>query len=182
MRTREGKDWLDAWSWLQDRKDAPAVIVAHCKDMKNKVLRQVSLPKARLPAFADIGKIKAKLERDLEAICKRIVKKRDLDSNGVGRCVTCKKPSNRLQWGHFIEQHKSAWLRFDPRNTAMQCEDCNGFGHGMTYEFGQAIDTRDGAGAAEALKQERSRKEYWVPSTANLEEKLKELLAMEAAA
>lgn len=181
MKTKEGKEWLDAWAWLQDAKDAPSVIVEHCRDMKSKALRQVHLPKARLPAFADLGKIKAKLERELEAACKRIVRKRDLDSNGLGRCITCKKPDNHLQWGHFIEQHKSAWLRFDPRNTAMQCAECNGFGKGMTYEYGRALDERHGAGTAEGLKQEAARKKQWNPSTANLEEKLKELKAMEAA-
>lgn len=181
MKTKEGKEWLDAWTWLQEAKDAPSVIVEHCKEMKNKALRKVHLPKARLPAFADIGKIKAKLERDLEAVCKRIVKKRDLDSNGWGKCISCPRVSNRLQWGHFIPQHKSPWLRFWPVNTAMQCEECNGFGYGMTFEFGQAIDARDGAGTAEGLKLEEKRYKHWIPSTANLEEKLKELKAMESA-
>lgn len=179
MRPREKREWLDAGEWMKDHKDAPQVLVDVVQEMKRKALRKVTLPKSRLPAFADSTKIKAKLERQLEAVCKRIVKRRDLDPNGWGKCVSCPKFSNRLQWGHFVPQHKSPWLRFWPANSAMQCEECNGFGSGMTFEFGQAIDARDGEGAAADLVADKHGPVGWVPSIDNLEKRLKEIEALE---
>lgn len=143
MKAKEAEDWLKSKTWLSEQPTPPPRALIDLVDkMHRKALRLVRLPKPRLPAFADLGSLKAKVERQLEAACKAIVKKRDL-KDGWGNCISCKKNSNRLQWGHFIPQHKSPWLRFDPRNTAMQCAECNGPGHGMTFEYGQALNARD---------------------------------------
>ena len=178
MKAKEAEDWLKSKTWLSEQPTPPPRALIDLVDkMHRKALRLVRLPKPRLPAFADLGSLKAKVERQLEAACKAIVKKRDL-KDGWGNCISCKKNSNRLQWGHFIPQHKSPWLRFDPRNTAMQCAECNGPGHGMTFEYGQALNARENDPSfAEQLKQEAKRKASWIPSLPNLEEKLKELRA-----
>ncbi len=181
MKGKIAKAWIDALAWLKMRKDAPDVLMDHTLTMYRKALRGMDKPKTSLPAFLDTSKIKAKIERELEATCKRIVKRRDLGKDGWGKCISCPKYSNRLQWGHFIPQHKSAWLRFWPQNSAMQCENCNGFGHGMTFEFGQAIDARDGMGAAAALLAEKDGPVGWVPSISNLEKRLEDVRALEKA-
>jgi hypothetical protein len=175
VKPREAAEWLLAWSWLKDRKDAPAVLVTVTAAKNRVALKLATVPHYKPPAKADKGKLLAALERRLEEACKGIVKRRDL-KDGWGKCISCPRVSNRLQWGHFIPQHKSAWLRFDPRNTAMQCEACNGFGYGMTFEYGKALNERENDPTfADRLKMEAKAKASWKPTLGALEDKLKEL-------
>ena len=177
MKPKEAAEWLLAWPWLKERKDAPAVLVALAAEKHRAALRLAVVPHYRPPAKADKRKLMAAMERKLEEACKAIVKRRDL-KDGWGKCISCQEVSNRLQWGHFIPQHKSAWLRFDPRNTAMQCEECNGFNYGMSFEYGKALNEREKDPTfADRLKQEAARYKAWKPTLGGYEEKLKELQA-----
>jgi len=143
---------------------------------ERKFLKKVRVPRPRVPSKFDPLTQIEKLRRECEALCKAIVRRRDLDSSGWGKCVTCPCNSNHLQWGHFVPQGKSEWLRYDPRNTAMQCGTCNGPGQGMSREFARAIDRRENQeGFADMLEQEARRYKTWRADRAGLEKKRDEL-------
>ncbi len=177
MKPKEAAAWIESHKFLQDAKNPPPFLKEYVSKKQRVALRIVDIPKSSgLPAWADALKIRAKLERQLEDACKAIVKRRDLTPDGWGNCISCQKNSNHLQWGHFIPQHKSVRLRFDPRNTAMQCVDCNGFGGGMTFEYGKAINEREKDPTfADRLAAEAKRYANWKPSIKDLEDKLTEL-------
>lgn len=177
MKPKEAAEWINAHRFLKDAKGVPYFLADFVDKKQRAALRLVNVPKSSgLPAWADALKLRASLERKLEAACKAIVKRRDLTPDGWGNCISCKANSNRLQWGHFVPQHKSEWLRFDPRNTAMQCADCNGFGGGMTFEYGKAINEREKDPTfADRLVAEAKRYHTWKPSLKDLEKKLEEL-------
>lgn len=171
--------WLEAWEYCQAHKDIPQVLYDVAKRKMKTILKNADKRRTRLPDAVNPGKLKEKLRADLERLCKAIVKRRDLQANGLGYCITCKKPSLSLQWGHFVKQSMSEWLRYDPRNTAMQCESCNIWQEGRHFEFGQEIDKReDCPGYAAALVQEAKDHRNWQPTIDNLEDKLQELRKM----
>lgn len=113
--------------------------------------------------------LKKDLKKELEALCKAIVFTRDCGSTEAreGNCISCGR-WHVLQWGHFITQRDSKWLQYDPRNTGAQCRQCNMNG-GNVLKYAQAIDKRDGAGAAEALQKEaEARDPFWRPNKTTL--------------
>ena len=71
-----------------------------------------------------------------------------VDTNGYATCYTCgvKKHWKELQCGHFVSRAHNS-LRFDPRNTKVQCPGCNIFKSGnldvyalkLTQEYGNDI-------------------------------------------
>ncbi len=149
---------------------------------------------AKIKPVPKFKKLKGDLIEDCETLCKAIVFDRDLDAQGRGYCITCGKPGTRqegakhresipgfpplLQWGHFVKQNLSAWLRFDTRNTAMQCDTCNGRGVGMRFEFGAALDKNYGEGFAGRLEEEAKKMRWWLPTTEHLEERKAVLIQM----
>jgi hypothetical protein len=165
-------NWVKTWLWAREKPDAPRDLLALAQ---RHALKKARPPRPQPPKHADKDSIKDKLRRQCEALCKAIVKKRDLGPDGWGKCITCTVYSNRLQWGHFIAQGRSDYLRYWPPNSAMQCGGCNGPGQGMSREFAKAIDARDGAGAAAALEFEQSRHATWQATILSLEEKRDEL-------
>lgn len=177
-RKKLSEQWLDAWIWIKDRKDAPAVLFEVARKKGSQVLRKAVPYKPQLPKQASTKAWRDKLRDQCEAACKVIVHGRDLDHDGWGKCVSCTTWARNLQWGHFVPQNESEWLRYDPRNTAMQCVDCNCWKQGRQMEFAMEIDKRAGkAGTAAALIKEASDNRSWRPTIGNLEVKLKELRA-----
>ena len=85
------------------------------------------------------------------------IRNRDSDSNGYGECITCGKTihTSEADCGHFIPRDRQP-VRYDERNTNLQCRRCNRFQDGRQYEHGKAIDLKYGAGTAdEILKKSR---------------------------
>lgn len=101
----------------------------------------------RIPGKS-IATLKAKLDKEFS----RWIRLRHTDEYGRGMCITCKKTIHWKQGdaGHFISR---ALLntRFEPRNVHLQCKGCNGYGNGMQYLHGKAIDEMHGSGTAEVI-------------------------------
>jgi hypothetical protein len=173
-----GEQWLAAWAWIQGRNDAPKVLVDAARIKQAKYMRKAVPYKPQLKKEASTKYYRDKLRDECEEACKAIVKARDLHQ-GWGKCVTCTYHGHDLQWGHFVPQNDSDWLRYDPRNTAMQCRVCNLWKEGRQVQFAAEIDRRaDKAGVAAALVQEAADNSKWRMTIWNLEGKLKELKAL----
>jgi hypothetical protein len=80
------------------------------------------------------------------------IKKRD-NVNGFFTCVTCPKvlPIKLAENGHYCKRGENA-VRFDERNCAAQCNECNCYKDGRPFEFAKAIDKKHGTGTAAELK------------------------------
>ncbi len=82
------------------------------------VIRPAPKPtKAEKPKRRKKKTARQQLERQLDAIVREIVLKRD------GRCVVCGKVTN-LQCGHLITRTKRS-VRWDLKNCNVQCAGCN---------------------------------------------------------
>ncbi len=181
-RLSKGEQALEAWRWAQDCKDIPKLLFEAARTLKDKALKKgmAKAYKPALPKAIDPRVRRDELRAECEALCKAVVFTRDCGgaNNRDGRCITCKKFA-RLQWGHFVKQNDSEWLRYDPRNTAGQCRDCNIFYEGRHFEFGMEIDKRENKpGFAAALVQEGKDYKSWQPDIGNLEGKRDDLKAM----
>jgi hypothetical protein len=65
-------------------------------------------------------------------------------------CVSCGKP-RKLYAGHFRVSTYGR-TRYHPMNLHGQCNDCNGYNGGRTFEYGKALDRMYGHGAADFLE------------------------------
>jgi hypothetical protein len=74
-------------------------------------------------------------------------------------CITC-GGFHQLFAGHFRTSTNTT-TRFHPYNLAGQCNSCNSFNGGMTYEYGLAIDRKYGKGWAAFLEKLARAKENW---------------------
>ncbi len=151
--------WVRAFLWLESVKTAnsgdPGFKFLHAMagrraEKRRKVRIAPKIPSIRFPKGQDPKERKKVLRAECEALCKAVVKKRDLawfiDDHQKGYCVSCGSgPSHTLQWGHFISQKSSKWLQYDTRNTAMQCGKCNGPGQGNYNGYREALAKRDPA-------------------------------------
>lgn len=155
------------------------------KDLYNFVNRRVKIKpaaparaKVKIPRGMDKRSKRDILEGQLDDLCRAIYKKRDLHRDGWGYCVSCLRPkiARDLQWGHFIAQAQSLFLRWDPRNWAAQCEKCNLFEQGRQVDFGAELDKHYSCpGFSDGLRLEANRNKTWHPSINDLEEKVKDL-------
>jgi hypothetical protein len=69
-------------------------------------------------------------------------------------CYTCKKPSNKLQCGHFVSRQYLA-TRWEEDNCRPQCWGCNGYGRGQLLDFEENLIKELGKKRVEELKQMR---------------------------
>lgn len=117
----------------------------------------------------------------LDKIFSKFIRLRDSDGDGFGECCTCSK---RLHWkeahcGHFISRRHLS-VRWDERNTALQCPYCNTYNQGQQYFFSLFIDKRYGKGTVEELIQKsketvRMTKWDYQPLIDSYKEKVKQL-------
>jgi hypothetical protein len=82
-----------------------------------------------------------------------LVRLQHCDDQGRVICVTCggKGHYTLFDCGHFMPRGNQA-TRFDKRNTAVQCHDCNRFNGGESEEFAAYIDRIHGEGTADTLR------------------------------
>lgn len=93
----------------------------------------------------------SKLIKQADEALRIHVRKRDGAAPLVG-CCTCSFsfPVNKMQVGHYVSRKQMA-TRWDVRNVALQCVQCNCIEMGKPVEFAAYINQRYGAGTAEAL-------------------------------
>jgi hypothetical protein len=69
-------------------------------------------------------------------------------------CYTCKKPTDKLQCGHFVSRQYLV-TRWDENNCRPQCWGCNGYGRGQLLDFEENLISEIGKEKVEALKASR---------------------------
>ena len=95
----------------------------------------------------------ATLIAELDTVFSLWIRYRDTDSFGYGNCITC---GRRIYYkdgdcGHGVVRHHIA-TRFDERNCALQCRECNRFEGGKQEVFAQAVDKKHGPGTWATLQ------------------------------
>lgn len=168
-------NWAKTWAWLQGQKNPPADLLRYAEPRAFKKVR-VAKPAIRYPKGTDKRTNRKILENQLDDLCRALYKKRDI-KEGWAPCISCQKPklARDLQWGHFIAQGQSQYLRWDPRNFWAQCVSCNMFQQGKQADYGAELDRRHYPGFSEGLRQEARRYKAWHPSIEDLKEKVKGL-------
>jgi hypothetical protein len=89
----------------------------------------------------------------LDRVFSEYIRLRDSNSFGNCNCITCGRYGSwkyAMDAGHFISRNHLS-TRFNEKNCAAQCLNCNRFSSGKQYEFGIAIDKKYGKGTAEQL-------------------------------
>jgi hypothetical protein len=74
-------------------------------------------------------------------------------------CITC-EGFHKLSAGHF-RVSTLAPTRYHPWNLNGQCNSCNSFNGGMTYEYGKALNRKYGRGTDTFLEKLSRLKENW---------------------
>ncbi len=96
-----------------------------------------------------------KLEKELWKWFSLAVRLRDVQPNGLCKCITCNSQipyygSSICHAGHFRSRNEKP-VKYDWTNVHAQCASCNTFRNGEQYLYGVEIDKRYGEGHAEKL-------------------------------
>jgi 5-methylcytosine-specific restriction endonuclease McrA len=89
----------------------------------------------------------------LDRVFSEYIRRRDSDSNGYGRCISCGKI---IHWkdadaGHFCNRaHMS--LRYDEKNVNLQCRHCNRFREGEMLGYSEGLVKKYGPEVLDYLK------------------------------
>jgi len=81
------------------------------------------------------------------------IRRRDADSNGICKCITCGlvRHWKEMDCGHGIpRQHKAT--KYNEMNNHAQCKRCNGFEGGKREVYKVEVDKRYGAGTWDKLE------------------------------
>lgn len=97
-------------------------------------------------------KTTSQLIAELDAVFSFFIKLRDTDGSDRGKCITCNcnVSFSEGDCGHGITRHHMA-TRWDERNCALQCRECNRFEGGRQEIFAIKVDERCGAGTWDYL-------------------------------
>lgn len=89
----------------------------------------------------------------LDSVVSKCIRLGSADSEGMVICVTCARKFHWkiIQCGHF-QKRGNLSTRYDIKNLAAQCEDCNCFHDGENEKFAQFINDFYGPGTAEELR------------------------------
>ena len=117
-----------------------------------KALVTKSVLKAREKPRKQLATPITKLRKKADILFSKAIRLRDVDSNGVGACITCE---SRVHWksahaGHFMSRRFPA-TRWDDENVNLQCVSCNTFNAGEQYKYSLAVDLKYGDGTAAKL-------------------------------
>lgn len=101
----------------------------------------------------------------LDRIFGEWIRRKDADSNGIVRCVTCGivrhyKETTQINAGHFWKRQHQA-TRFDPRNVHVQCVRCNNFRGGAEAEHAAYIIREYGLEVFEELERRHTQIKKW---------------------
>lgn len=116
--------------------------------------QSVKLKSAAKERIKDIEPDLQDLISDADAVYSRWLRLSSVDQNGYIRCYTCgwRKHLAHQQCGHYIKRG-NLFLRFDPRNTRVQCYDCNITKQGNYIEFTKRLE-KENPGIIEILTEE----------------------------
>lgn len=107
----------------------------------------------------------AKLKKKAWTLFSLLVRLRDTDKFGFGRCCSCGKTYHlkELQAGHFISRRHSATL-FELTNVHAQCQACNIWNHGNTIGYWQFMeDTYGRMKIDDLIAMSKASKRFTVP-------------------
>lgn len=96
-----------------------------------------------------------KLKKEFDSVFSRYIRLVN-SKNGMCMCVTCGKwlPIKQAQCGHYVSRTYLS-LRFDHRNTAIQCYSCNVCKHGSLDEYALWLIGEYGNGILEELNRKK---------------------------
>lgn len=105
-------------------------------------------PHVKLPKVKSVKE----LVKELDSIFSRFVRLRDSDKYGVVSCFTCgvKMDFKKSQCGHFLSRRHYA-VRWEEKNTAVQCVRCNIFKQGEQFIFSENLKKKYGENVIEIL-------------------------------
>lgn len=172
-------NWATNLAWIMDPKGPPPVDLYKFAARRVKIRPATTENRDKIKGPRGFKKTKREsLEVNLDNLCRKLYKLRDLPK-GYGHCMSCGALllERSLQWGHFIAQGQSQYLRWDPRNFGAQCVPCNILQQGRQVDYGAELDRRHGAGFSEGLRQEAHRHKAWKPSLQDLEDRATTLKA-----
>lgn len=88
----------------------------------------------------------------LDRIFSKFIRLRDTDESGTGKCISCGKfiSYHNSHNGHYVNR-KHMSLRFDEKNTNMQCVECNSFDEGNVLGYTQGLIRKYGEGIIQEL-------------------------------
>jgi hypothetical protein len=95
-----------------------------------------------------------RLKKRLWKIFSEYVRRKDVDENGFGVCISCgtMKHWKEAQAGHYHAGSVCGLdLFFDPRNVNFQCVGCNLFRHGNLAQYALALKKKHGPTILEDL-------------------------------
>jgi len=93
--------------------------------------------------------------KNTQIVVNKMIRERDA---GLA-CITCERLLP-LSAGHFCTSTNAA-TRYHPFNLHGQCNSCNAYNGGMTWEYGRFIDQKYGIGWSDFLKEIARPKEIW---------------------
>lgn len=104
----------------------------------------------------------AQLKRETWILFSEYIRRRDADSAGYCKCITCGEegPWTVMQAGHFLDG-RSKWILFNEQCVHAQCKRCNIILNGNKDAYWVAMLKRYGQDVVEQLVAEKSRTGTW---------------------
>ena len=90
------------------------------------------------------------------------IRNRDLEHNGMAKCISCNSYSDNLQVGHYYSRRSdfTTELGGDERNVNLQCVPCNSHKRGNPRGYVVGLIRKYGKNSVIELEQKRKEK-YW---------------------
>jgi len=94
-----------------------------------------------------------RLKSNLWRIFSEYIRKREIDSEGFGNCISCGKVEHwkNMDAGHYIPKTYGLSIYFEERNVHPQCTGCNRFRRGNLTAYAIALRKRYGENILEEL-------------------------------
>ncbi len=99
----------------------------------------------------------ADLKKSVQRVVNAYVRKRDADLP----CISCQRPCEGGEAGHFIAQGSSGHLRYNLSNIHKQCGQCNRWKHGNLLEYRIHLIDKIGSDMVEWLERNRHETHKW---------------------
>lgn len=95
------------------------------------------------------------LKRNLWKIFSEYIRRRDSDSEGFGRCISCGAVGyyKEMHAGHYIPKSLGLSIYFEEKNVHMQCPGCNLYRHGHLSSYAVNLRKKYGESILEELDQ-----------------------------
>lgn len=103
-----------------------------------------------------------KLIKKLDSVYSKFIRKKYADDFGNVKCFTCPKVMRweDAQCGHYCSRRHMS-LRFEPKNTHVQCLGCNVFKHGELDIYALNLQAKYGDGILKELNALKNTTKQW---------------------